>query len=251
MHDRARFRRKVLMDLIAAPSTVIPAALGASSMLISLAADGNAAVWAFAGLSGLLASAGILATRWIYGADRIIQRAYESLNEQDRRAKDRELDELDRRLRTDKDPRPEKCLAELRAMYDGFQRDSAWSGGVGQRSAVEIANKVEKLFQACIISLRRSQDLWETATRMRTNEARDAALAQRERLVEEIRQSVVQLAKTIDGVRSLAVQKEHDHDLSRIRQELDESLDVARRVEERMQSLEVELGPSAVESNRE
>jgi hypothetical protein len=47
------------------------------------------------------------------------------------------------------------------------------------------------------------------------------------------------------------VQKEHDQDLSRIRRELDESLDVARRVEERMQSLEVELGPSAVESNRE
>jgi hypothetical protein len=61
----------------------------------------------------------------------------------------------------------------------------------------------------------------------------------------------VQLAKTIDGVRLLAVQKEHDQDLSRIRRELDESLDVARRVEERMQSLEVELGPSAVESNRE
>jgi hypothetical protein len=86
---------------------------------------------------------------------------------------------------------------------------------------------------------------------MRTKEARDAALGQRERLVEEIRQSVVQLARTIDGVRSLTVQKEHEHDLSRIRQELDESLDVARRVEERMQSLEVELGGSAVESNHE
>lgn len=251
MIDRSRFRRKVLLDLVAAPSTLIPAALGASSLLVSLAADGNTALWAFAGIAGLLGSMGVLATRWIYGADAIMRRAHESLTRADQQAKDRELDELDRRLRTDKDPRPEACLADLRALRDGFQNDATWSAGVGPRSSQEIANKVEKLFQACIISLRRSHDLWETASRMRTADARQSALEQRERLVEEIRASVKQLAKTIDGVRAMSLQQKQDQDLSQVRQELDESLEVARRVEERMQSLEAELGGRSVESGKE
>jgi methyl-accepting chemotaxis protein len=91
----------------------------------------------------------------------------------------------------------------------------------------------------------------ETAARMKTAEGRKTTLASRERMIDEIRASVEQLAHTIDGVQALAAEKRPDQDLAQIRRELDESLEVARRVEERMQSLEAELGKPAVETSRE
>lgn len=240
--DRSRYRRKVLLDLFASPWTLLPGVLGASSLLAGWAFDGGASWWLLGGIAGILAGAGAAATRWVFSADRIMHEAFDSLQEETRRQQEQKLDALDRRLLGDNDPRPEQFLRELRAMYRGFRDDAAWTGRLGERSAFEIAGKVEKLFQACIISLERSQDLWDTAARMKTEAARRNVLAGRERLLEEIRESVQQVAHTIDGVQSLALEQPSDQNLAQIRRELDESLAVARRVEERMQTLEAELG---------
>jgi hypothetical protein len=249
--DPSRFRRKVLVDLIAAPWTLVPAALGASALTVAWGLDQGTGFLAFMGVTGLIAAVGAVATQWVLGSDKLMRRAFEALQAEDARKQEESLDRLDRRLQGDDDPRPEQCLRDLRQLYQGFKRDTAWTGRIGERSAVEIANKVEKLFQACIISLERSQELMESAARMKTPAARKTSLESRERLLDEVRASVEQLAHTIDGVQSLAMEKSKEQDLALVRQELDESLEVARRVEERMQTLEAELGKPAVESNRE
>lgn len=243
--DRSRYRRKVLLELFASPWTLLPGVLGASSLLLGWALDGGASWWVLGGVAGLLTGIGAAATRWIFFADRIMRGAFDSLQQETFRKQEQALDDLDRRLEGDNDPRPEQSLRELRAMYRGFRDDAAWTGRLGERSAFEIAGKVEKLFQACIMSLERSQDLWDAAARMKTEGARRSVLAGRERLLDEIRESVAQVAHTIDGVQSLAVGQAADQNLAQIRRELDESLEVARRVEERMQTLEAELGSTA------
>jgi hypothetical protein len=218
--DRQRVRKKVLLDLVAAPVTVIPAALGASLLAVAWAVDQHGAALAFLGMSGILAALGTLATRWVFGAERMVERAMRS---------------------ADDDPRPETWLGELRSIYDGFVQDAAWREGLSELSAAEVAGKVENLFQGCIISLQRSADLMDTAGRMATRKGRRSVLEARERLLEEVRRSVAQVARSIDDVRSLRLAGDEDKRLARIREELDESLEVARRVEDRLHTLEEEL----------
>ena len=107
------------------------------------------------------------------------------------------------------------------------------------QTAADIGNQVEKLYAACIMWLGHSHDLWQRAERMTTPEGRETARSAREQLLMEVEQSIGQMAKTIDGVQTLRLHPGGDSDLARLRRELDASLSVARRVEER---LEAEFG---------
>lgn len=239
--DPEIYRKRVLWDLATHPSAVLPAVAGASALM---AAWGNlfsqGPTLAFAGVMGLLISGGALATRWLLKGDAIFNKAFVDLRIQAFEEQDAKLDALDKRLRGDDDPRPEAQLNDLRTMYRGF-REQEWSGKVSQRSAVEIATTVEKLFKACIIFLERTAELWETAQKLRTKTAIQEMMQTREEIISEIGRSIQQLAKTIDGVRTLSVVNDEAETLRRIRQELDSNLDVARRVEDRMQTMEAEL----------
>ena len=246
--DKARFRKKVLTDLFSSPWTVLPSVLGMTGVITAVAQGQGSGNLGFLGICGILAGLGSLATRWIYRLDEIGEKAARDLQNEEWQKRDRELDRLDRRLRRDGDPRTEKGLRELRAIYREFRRDSKWSRGINKAAAVEIGSKVERLFHGCLESLEIAQELWESAARMRTREHKGSLLKRREALVIEVGQSVEQLAKTVDGVMTLALDVGDSDQLARIRQELDESLEVAQRVEERMDSLGAELGDSLTRS---
>jgi len=240
--DRSRFRKRVLIDLLSAPLTLIPAALGGSLLVISWALERGSGWMALLGIAGLLAGAGTLFTRWIFHSDEIARAAFADLQDEMLDQRRRKLDQLDKQLQKDEDPRTEQFLRNLRKLYNGFRADSRWSENLSARNALEIVNQVEKLFKACIMSLERSLVLWETAGKMATAEGRRNVMQARDQLLGEIQASIDQLARTIDDVQALSVLKQEDHNLAHIREELNASLEVARRVEERMDSLEAELG---------
>ena len=242
--DRSRVFKKVLLDLVTAPVTLLPVAAGSSLLMVGWALGSGAGLLALLGVSGILAGLGALATRWILRSDQIARHAVEAIQAEAMQAQAQTLDALDRKLRQDKDPRTETVLRELRSLYDSFKKDAGWVGEINARVAYEIANTVEKLFRGCIISLERSLDLWHSARKMRTEERKSAVLASRERILEELAASVHQLAKTLDDVQALTLDRAEDESLARIREELNESLAVAHRVEARMQSLEAELDPT-------
>ena len=242
--------KRVLLDLLLSPWTVLPVVAGLTSLMISWGA-GGAAFFNVLGVASILAGIGALATNWIVNSGKIIRKALQALQAEAIQKQQDALDELDRRLQQDKDPRSENSLRELRRLYDGFKENKDWSRKLNERSAFEITNKVEKLFRGCIISLERSLQFWETASKMNTPDGRASVLQSRERILEEVHKSVGQLARTLDGIHRLAIEQSEDHNLTRIRQDLDESLEVARRVEERMQSLETELGRTVLEAERE
>lgn len=240
--DPARYRRKVLLDLAAHPATLLPAVVGLTSLVGwwgQFMADGS--TLAFAGVVGLLVAAGFTATRWLTGRDAIFRRAYDELRQEAAAERAAKLDALDRRLREDNDPRPEALLADLRTMYNGFQENGEWSQKLADRSAVEISSTVEKLFAGCVTFLERTAELWETACKLRTDEARRHLLETRESIIAEIGRSIEQLAKTIDGVMTLTVTGDEADALARLRSDLDANLEVARKVELRMQSLESDI----------
>jgi hypothetical protein len=249
--DRARLRQKVLLDLLSAPWTLLPAVGGLSLLLLAGAGSRGAEYLILGGIGGLLAGVGSLLTRWILRGDAITKKAFEALQAEGFRKEEDALNELGRRLQRDDDPRTEEHLRELRALYTRFRSNAGWSTQLGQRSALAIAGQVESLFKGCLQSLERSLEFWDTAQKMATREARATVLDARERLLGEIRMSIQQLARTIDEVQALAVKRKEEQDLARIRRELDESLVVARRVEERMQALDAELGGAVTRAERE
>ncbi len=248
--DTETLRNKVLGKLLISPWTFAPAMVGMTGLAIGWAAD--SATLGFLGFAACLASLGALATRWAFKSDDLTRQAAQEIEDGQRQAYERTLNDLDRRLQADRDPSTEQRLRQLRYVYRRFRDSADWREHVDRRSAFEIANKVEKLFKACIMSLERSIVLWETSHRMTTRAGRDRTLAARERVLEEVDASVVQLAGTIDTVLSLALESTDSSDLSGIRQELNQSLDVARRVEQRMHDLETELSDSPeIRRNRE
>lgn len=237
--DRSGFKKKVLLDLVNSTWVLLPVALGASLLLGAWAVEGATNLLGFLGVSSLLAGVGVLATRWVTGHDKIARKVFEEMQTQAVQQEEQVLEDLHGRLEQDNDPRTGESLRMLR---DLSRRIKAMKeSGAGHRPPVEIATKVEKLVQSCIMSLERSLTLWETAQGMMTDEARQSVLKRREQILEEVKISIDYLARTLDGVQALGLDQRQDRKLASIRRELDESLDVARRVEERLQSLEADL----------
>lgn len=249
--DPARFRRKVLIDLLASPWTLIPTAGGLSMLMLAWGIDASTGWLPFLGVASLLTGVGTLATRWLFQHDDIARDAFQDIERETIKQQEDELDRLAARLAADHDPRDEQSLRYLRDLYAAFRADIGWTKKLEGRSVLEINSQVENLFRACIASFERSLELRDTALGMRTKEGQRGVFETRERLLEEINQSIRQLAGTIDNVKALALAQTPAHDLARLRQELNASLDVARKVEERMQSLEAELGHPQAEAPRQ
>ena len=67
---------------------------------------------------------------------------------------------------------------------------------------------------------------------------RGIILNEREKIIKDVESSVEQLGNILASVLSLGLSKRDDTELARIRNELNQSLEVARRVEERMKSFD-------------
>lgn len=200
--------------------------------MLSWAIDGNTLL-NLGGLVGLLGGVGFLATRLIFGLERITEKAFQYLNDQRREVQEQALDSLASRLRGDEDPRTQTYLRHLRDLYTNYQEDIR-SGKVAG-AARTVQEQVEKLFQAAVKHLEHSYHLWIAAGRMSGN-ARLALLDERERVVQEVQDTVEHLSRTIEQFHSFRV-KESEVELARLRAELDETMQVARRAEERLESL--------------
>ena len=219
--------------------------------MVAWAFGQGAVLLAFLGVGGLLAGLGAMVTRWILKGDEIHKEAFEELQKEAFQKQAEVLDDLDRRLQRDDDPRTERTLRELRDLYEEFKKDMRWAAGLDTRATFEIVSKVERLFKECVKSLRRSVELWQTSEKMRTLAVKKTVLESRGELLEEIWHSLEQLKKTVDGVHLLHLQKSDKTRHAEMRQELDASLEVARRVEERMRDLESNIGDSLTRMEKE
>ena len=200
--------------------------------MLSWAIDGNAML-NLGGLVGVLGGCGFLATRLIFGLERITENAFQYLNDQKRQVQEQALDSLAVRLRGDEDPRTQTYLRQLRELYANFQEDIRTGKVAG--AARTVQEQVEKLFQAAVKHLEHSYHLWITAGRL-SGDARLTLLDERERVVQEVQDTVEHLSRTIEQFHSFRV-KESEVELARLREELDETMQVARRAEERLESL--------------
>jgi len=229
-------KKKVLLDVFASPWTVLPAAGGLSAWMMSWAMDGSMLL-NLAGLAGVLAGLGMLATRLIFGLEQITEDAYSFVNEKQRQAQETALDALDKKLRGDKDPRTQDLLRQLRHLYASFQTDAKQGKITG--TTHPILAKVDRLFRAAVKHLEQSYELWKTARRMR-GDTRKSVGQERDEMIQEVAETVEHLSRTINQFHAFK-SKEADTELVKLREELDETMRVARRAEERVAALGKQL----------
>ena len=231
-----KLRKKVLLGLLSSPLTLVPLLAGATLLGGAFALGRSAGMMLFSGLACVLGAAGVFLSRLLLGSEKHTQKAVEELQKEAAADHERRLDDLDRRLAVDQDPRTEATLRDLRAFEKAFRDGGTWMAKLNATSAFDIVNGVQELFEGCVKSLETSLELYNTAQSLRTPAARKPLLERREEIVQDVQKSTEQLSRILVSIQTLAADEGSEAGLAQVRTELDESMAVAKKVEERMRS---------------
>ena len=237
-------KRKVISELFFAPSVVLPIVGGISAALLSWAA-GGVDVLNLAGLAGVLGGIGWMCTRVIFKVETITEEALKLQLQQRIDAENAQLDQLMCQLRDDGDARTQDYLTLLRSLRDDFWEFSS-RPGVHQRATM-LREKVGDVFDATVAQLRDSLRLARLAENL-TGVARQQVIKQREDALREISQTIDHLRTTLDQFREMAPDQPRIN-LSSMREELEASIRVAKRTEQRMREME-NLEPSLQQTSQ-
>ncbi len=226
-------KRKVISELFLAPSVVLPIVGGISAGLLAWATGGGSYLTG-AAIAGILGGVGWMFTRMIFKVEEITDQAMQAELAKQLREENAALDKLASKLRTDRDHRTQDYLTLLRSLRQEFE-DAANKPGNKFRSA-KIREQISLVFTAAVDQLQQSYRLWELSENL-VGEARDRVLSNRESLLQEIAQTVDRLQATVHQFHQL-IKKDQKVDLAAMRDELDATMRIAKRTEERMKQIE-------------
>jgi len=236
--DPKELRRKVLFRALGSFTVLGPLLFGLTALTATWALQFDVGIGLFAGLAGILGAAGVMVTKLLVRGEDLSHETIKEMARRKRRDRERQLDILDRRLtKADRDPRPEVALRDLRALLQALENSESNAGQINLGAVVEIHSSAQTLFSHCVQSLRQTAEIWETARHLHAPEAKNALLRQREQLISEVQAVVRQLSQAVVGLCQMDRSAGSARDLGRLRDELDQSLLVARNVEERVRNL--------------
>jgi hypothetical protein len=210
---------------------MVPLAIGlvaAASIVIS----GSGAVVA---ATSFAVCSGVIAYRLAFGFDKITELAANDLDAAQLQVELAQLDKLQDQLRVDRDFRTKDILAAARQLRSEFQ-ELASSPEMKQR-AREIGKQLDHLFWTAIKQLDYSLKLFHQADRL-VDGQRNLVLQERESVILELQSSVDRMRQVTTHFRQWS-NSEQGLDLKALQDELDASMRVAKRTEERMRELEI------------
>ncbi len=176
--------------------------------------------------------------------------AYRDLQKRTREVRMREIRELRRSLRSDRDPRTSNMLKRLQRIYDRLlESERAGIDPVYK----EVSVQANRLHQSCMELLRMSLRLWKASREVTTESVRKQLETSRESSINEVQEGIINLERSLDHLQTSELRggASDEVNAARLRKELDEGLNVARRVENRIRSLDSELGDSSGEHRSE
>jgi len=186
------------------------------------------------GLAGVLGGIGWFATRFIFQLDSISEKAMQDLAKDAFQKEENHLNELQKRLATDKDPRTEQYLILLRENRAELEK-LAQTPGIQIRS-LEILKQARQLFWAATDQLDQSLKMYQLAQKL-SGEQKQGVLAQREHCLSEARESAEHLRDAIATFRQFT-DKNLQRDMDSLQLDLAESIQAAKRSEERLRDLQ-------------
>lgn len=222
-----KLKRRVLLELLERPLFLIPATIGASLLLLSVAVGGSAAFW---GVVSLLVGCGALASDALLNMTAIIERATVSLRREKRIERDSQLDVLDEDLVKTKGTEDQESLRHIRQLYDQFYDDIERKKIDQNRVSADVLELIDQIFDACIEKLALSYSMYQQAAMVK-GEYRDKLLAKRREMLGEIDRSIEALAETINTTRVMTYST-GSGDLKNLRLRLETQLSVAKATEE-------------------
>ena len=225
-------KRKVISELFLAPSVVLPIVGGISAGLLSWASGGSSYLTG-AAIAGVIGGVGWMLTRMVFKVEQITESVMQAELDRDLRRESAELDELAKKLRTDGDHRTQDYLTLLRAVRTDFE-EAARRPDVRARSA-RIREQVSQVFQAAVEQLRESYRQWELSENL-VGTSREKILQNRELTLKEIESTIDRLQHSVEQFKDL-IASDQKVDLASMREELEETMRVAKRTEERMREL--------------
>jgi len=225
-NEHQTYRKRVFLHYLAHPLTIIPAAIGLTGLLGGWAV-GSAGI-AFGGLVIALAGIGVFLTRLLSDDTSTEEKVIGKMQSESREVRQRELDDLDRLLAKDKDPRDEKALQDLRLLVKTFDDDTSWTHGIDTASQVEIRVGVDRLFKHAEASLRESHEAL-VKSRDASRKVALTFIKRREHLIDEVEASVQRLQHLLEELQAMRPLSETAEDLRAIREELDTSLEIAKK----------------------
>ena len=240
MSENKNLAKRVMADIAGSPLVLLPFMAGSAAFasLFALGLKGSAALGvALVGLAGLLTSVGTFLTKFILGRDTRVKQLIEASRDKAKRDKRKALDHFHHRLTMDGDERTETAMQDLRSLRQAFQQLDKIAPDLNQAMIDDIQQRSEELFQQCMSSLEKTLQLWKTAESLASETARKPILEQREKLVGDVVQTVEHMSRTLASVQGITDRSDGDVRLQRLRGELDQSLEVAKKVEQRVDSL--------------
>ena len=233
MDDRTTFRKKFALRLAGHPVTVLPV-LGGLTAIGAAWAFGLSGDLMFGGIAGIVIGVAALVTRAKFFGEQIARKLHEELQERDHQSTEAALDAFRERLARDEDTRDERLLDQLRELVVAFKRNTTWASRVNSVSAAEIAGGVEELFRTCVRKLEDRLSILGEAKRLTVRAARKALDTQAEQMLREVEASVSELADLLTSVYTLGSGTDQRGETTRVREQLQRSLEIARRVDEEM-----------------
>ena len=240
MSDNKNMAKRVMADILGSPLVLMPFMVGSAAFasLFALGLKGSVAVGAvLIGLAGTLAAAGTFITKFILGKDDRVKQLVEASRDKAKRDKRKALEHFHHRLTMDGDERTETAMQDLRSLRQAFRQLDKIAPDLNRAMIEDIQQRSEELFQQCVSSLDKTLQLWKTAESLASEAARKPILEQREKLVGDVVQTVEHLSRTLASVQGITSRSDGDARLQRLRGELDQSLEVAKKVEQRVDSL--------------
>ena len=141
-------------------------------------------------------------------------------------------------VRKDRDPRTTKILKDLERIHGRLLKLESESYRKSGISTLLI--QANQLYGSCLESLERSIQLWVGANEMATEEAREKLLAERDKTVNSVEESIAHLDASLDHIQSSTLKATvlDDSGHQQLRDELQIGLDVARQIEEQIDEIE-------------
>jgi len=224
--EKDAYRKRVFLNYLAHPLTLAPLALGATGLLAGWALSSPAVL--FGGVLAGLVGGGVFLTRLLSDDTSTEKGVISKMQEESFVARQRELDELERKLSADKDHRDEQALRDLRLLETTFKENRSWTRGIDAATEVDILLGVDRLFKHAERNLHESLEAMEQAKKASPN-LQVSFLKRREQLIGEVEDGVARLRHLLEELHDMRPLSETGDDLRAIREELDTSLEIAKK----------------------
>lgn len=237
MQKETSFRTRVLANLFFHPIVSLPFLIGAIFFVLSFEGPRIYRFYAF-GLSLFAVSA--LLCRMTLFFNSVVQYSFRQLHYERQKRREKELDDLNHKFCLDNEPRNEKALGNLRAIYAVFA-ETVQSGIVKE---YDFLNTAEKMFNGCIANLADSYTKRQSAMQLPIK-SREELLKESDALLAEVESSVSFLAESLVKIQALTSPRKGE--LLEFNRQLEERLEMARKTEERIRSKDFLYTPIVAE----